>query len=40
LIGSYLLPPWLRALGVSEGNSIGIAGGNALGIQEKHVVPA
>jgi hypothetical protein len=40
LIGTYLLPPWLTALRVSGGNSIGITGGNALGIQEIHVVPA
>jgi hypothetical protein len=40
LIGSYLLPPWLSALGVSEGNAARIAGENPPGIQEIHVVPA
>ena len=40
LIGSYLLPPWLSALGVSGGNATRIAGENPLGTQEIHVIPA
>jgi hypothetical protein len=40
VIGSYLLPPWLAALGVSGGNATRIAGGNPFGIQEILVVSA
>ena len=40
LIGSYLLPPWLSALGVSGRNATRNAGGNPLGIHAIHVFPA